>query len=93
MDLEAREAELRAVAGARGVDWEGRLSGFPDDRRLRIAALATLLEIDPIEALKADTPAERLDADARESQRERAEYERKERKYLRGLGLDVREER
>lgn len=92
MDLAARESELRALAIKRSVDWEERLSSLPDDPRLRIAALATLLRINPIEALRADRPTKTLDTEARRRQRARQDYDRQERNFLQGLGLELKDE-
>jgi hypothetical protein len=89
MNLAAREKELRALAKERGVDWKERAKDLPDDPRLRIAALAMLLRIDPMEALRADGPAKTLEAEARKKQRAGEEYQRDQLKFLRDHGLDV----
>jgi hypothetical protein len=44
--LRARQAELEELARGRGIDWEGPLREFPNDPRLRLAGLATLLGFD-----------------------------------------------
>ena len=92
MDLMAREEQLQGLARDRGLDWEGPLSDLPNDPRLRIAALATLLRIDPMEVLRTEVPVKRLEGDARKRQRANDEFERKERKFLKGAGLEIGED-
>jgi hypothetical protein len=89
MDLQARQEELQTLASDRGVDWQGRLGGLPDDKRLRIAALATLLNIDPMQALRDEGSIKKLASEARERQRTIETHDKKERKFLHGLGIDV----
>ena len=45
MDPSIRQRELEELARARGVELD-RLADLPDDPRLRLAALATLLGLD-----------------------------------------------
>ena len=47
MDLEAQRDQLEALAEAQGVDL-APVNQLPDDPRLRILGLATLLGIDPM---------------------------------------------
>ena len=57
-------AELEARAEEQGLDWKSRLSDLPDDKRLRAAALASLLKIDALRAIRDDTPLHVLDDEA-----------------------------
>jgi hypothetical protein len=88
MDLEARRDELQALAEGAGVDL-APVNELPDDPRLRIAGLATLLRIDPMAALRGTVPVKRLVTEARKQDRARAKYERQELKRLRELGIEL----
>jgi hypothetical protein len=88
MDLEARRDQLQALAEEQGADL-ARLNELPDDPRLRIAGLATLLRIDPMAALRGTVPVKRLVTEARKQERARAKYERQELKRLRKLGIEL----
>jgi hypothetical protein len=92
MDLKVREEELRALASENAIDWKERLETLPDDPRLRIAALATLLRIDPMEALRGDTPTKKLVAESRERTQASEKFDRQEREFLKSLGLDKERE-
>jgi hypothetical protein len=88
MDLEAQTDRLEGLAKAQGVDL-APVNELPDDPRLRILGLATLLGIDPMTALRGDVPAKRLVTEARKQERARARYERQELKRLRELGIEI----
>jgi hypothetical protein len=88
MDLEARRDQLQALAKEQGVD-VAPVNQLPDDPRLRIAGLATLLRIDPMVALRGTVPVKRLVTEARRQERARAKYEREELKRLRELGIEL----
>jgi hypothetical protein len=88
MDLEAQRDQLQALAEEQGVDL-ARVNELPDDPRLRIAGLATLLRIDPMAALRGTVPVKRLVTEARKQERARAKYERQELKRLRKLGIEL----
>jgi hypothetical protein len=90
VDLGAQIEQLHALAEAQEIDL-GSVAELPDDPRLRIAALATLLEIDPMAALRGDVPVRRLAADARKRARALEQYEREERKRLKDLGAEIGE--
>ena len=89
MDLQARQEELQKLASDQGVDWKGPLDSLPDDKRLRIAALATLLNMDPMQALRDEGSIKKLASEARERQRSIETHDKRERKFLRSLGMDV----
>ena len=88
MDLEAQRDQLQALAEAQGIDL-GPVNALPDDPRLRIAGLATLLGIDPMAALRGTVPVRRLATDARKRERAHAQYEREELRRVRELGIDL----
>jgi hypothetical protein len=88
MDLEAQRDRLQAVAKAQKVDL-APVKELPDDPRLRILALATLLGIDPMAALRGDVPVKRLVSEARKRARAHAKYERQEQRRLRELGIEI----
>jgi hypothetical protein len=90
VDLEAQREQLHALAEARGIDL-APVGELPDDPRLRIAALATLLRIDPMAALRGNVPVRRLAAEARKEERALEQFERQERKLLRDLGAEIEE--
>jgi hypothetical protein len=87
MDLEAQRDQLEALAKAQGIDL-GPVDKLPDDPRLKIAGLSTLLGIDPMAALRGTLPVKRLATEARKQERARAHYERQELKRLRELGFE-----
>jgi len=82
MDLSTREKQLRTLAEKRGVDWKRLMKGLPDDPRLRVAALATLLGIDAIEAWKSDRPISTLADEARKRKAATEKYAREAREHL-----------
>ena len=88
MDLEAQRDQLEALAEAQGVDL-APVNQLPDDPRLRILGLATLLGIDPMAAQRGDVPVKRLVTEARKRERARAKYERDELKRLHKLGIEI----
>jgi len=90
VDLEARNEQLHALAEAQGIDL-GPIAQLPDDPRLRIAALATLLKIDPMAAIRGDVPVRRLAAEARKRERALEQYTGEERKRLKDLGAEIEE--
>jgi hypothetical protein len=92
MDLKTREEQLRALAEQGGIDWKGRLKELPDDQRLRVAALATLLGIDPIEAWKSDRPTRTLGAEARKRRAASEKYAHEERELRKSLDVELGEE-
>jgi hypothetical protein len=92
MDLGTREKQLRALAEQGGIDWKGRLKGIPDDPRVRVAALATLLGIDPMEAWKSDRPTKTLGAEARKRYAASEKYAKEERELLKSLDVEGGEE-
>jgi hypothetical protein len=92
MDLKTREEQLRALAEQSGIDWKGRLKDVPDDPRVRVAALATLLGVDPIEASRSDRPTKTLGAEARKRKAASEKYAEEERKLLESLDVDLGEE-
>lgn len=92
MDLKTREEQLRALAEQGGIDWKGRLKDVPDDPRVRVAALATLVGVDPIEAWRSDRPTKTLGADARKRKAASEKYAEEEGKLLESLDVDLGEE-
>jgi hypothetical protein len=88
MDLDAQRDQLLSLAKAEEIDVTP-IDELPDDLRLQIAGLATLLRIDPMAALRGTVPVKRLVTEARKKERARAKYEREERKRLRDLGIDI----
>jgi hypothetical protein len=82
MDLSTREEQLRTLAEKGGVDWERPMKGLPNDPRLRVAALATLLGIDAIEAWKSDRPISTLADEARKRKAATEKYAREAREHL-----------
>lgn len=88
MDLEAQKDQLRALAEAQKIDLEP-VDKLPEDPRVQIAGLATLLGIDPTAALRGDVPVKRLVTEARKQERASAQYEKQELKRLRELGLEI----
>ena len=91
MDLDAQRAQLLSLARAEKIDVTP-VDELPDDPRLHIAGLATLLRIDPMAALRGNVPVKRLVTEARKQERARAKYEREELKRLRELGIDIEPE-
>jgi hypothetical protein len=85
VDLSQREKQFRALAKERRVP----SPKLPDDPRMRIAALATLLRIDPMEALKSDRSVKALGAEARKRERASEKSERDLRKLLKSFDLDL----
>jgi hypothetical protein len=85
MDLEAQRDQLEALAKAQGIDL-GPVDKLPDDPRLKIAGLATLLGIDPMVALRGTVPVKRLASEARKQERARAKYEKEEQERFGELG-------
>jgi hypothetical protein len=92
MDLEAQRDQLEALAEAHGVDL-APVNQLPDDPRLRILGLATLLGIDPMAAQRGVVPVKRLVTEARKRERAQAKYEREELKRLRKLGIEIDHDR
>jgi hypothetical protein len=88
MELDAHRDQLLSLARAEEIDVTP-VDELPDDPRLRIAGLATLLRIDPMAALRGNVPAKRLVTEARKKERARAKYEREELKRLRELGIEI----
>jgi hypothetical protein len=88
MELEAQRDRLQALAKAQKVDL-APVNELPDDPRLQIFGLATVLRIDPMAALRGDVPVKRLVTEARKQERARAKYEREERKRLREFGIEI----
>jgi hypothetical protein len=88
MDLGEQKNQLQALAKEQGVDL-GPVNELPDEPRLRILGLATLLGIDPMAALRGNVPVKRLVTEARKQERARAKYERQELKRLRELGIEI----
>ena len=88
MDLEAQRDRLQALAEAQKVDL-APMNELPDDPRLRILGLATLLGIDPMAALRGDFPVKRLASEARKQERAQARYERQEQRRLPELGIEM----
>jgi hypothetical protein len=82
MDLRTREKQLRALAEHGGVDWKGPMKELPDDLPLRVAALATLLGIDAIEAWKSDRPLSTLAAEARKRKTATEKHAREAREHV-----------
>jgi hypothetical protein len=89
MDLETQRDRLRALAEAEKVDLKP-VAKLPDDPRLQIAAFATLLGIDPMEAMH-NASVKKLVADARKQQRASERYLRQELKRLDDLGIPIDE--
>jgi hypothetical protein len=92
MDLKTREEQLRALAEQARVEWERQLKELPNDPRVRVAGLATLLGIDAIEALNSDRPTRTLGAEARKRKAASEKYAREQRELLRSLDVDLGEE-
>ena len=88
VDLETRRNQLQALAEEQGVDL-APVTELPDEPRLQIAGLATLLGIDPMAALRGNVPIKRLVTEARKKERASAQYERQELKRLRELGIEI----
>jgi hypothetical protein len=88
MDLEAQRDQLEALAKAQKVDL-APVKKLPDDPRLRVLGLATLLGIDAMAALRGDVPVKRLLTEARKQERAQAKYDRQERKRLRESGIEI----
>jgi hypothetical protein len=82
MNLRTREKQLRALAEHVGVDWRGPMKELPDDLPLRVAALATLLGIDAIEAWKSDRPISTLAAEARKRKAATEKHAREAREHV-----------
>ena len=87
MDLEARREQLQSVAAARKIDL-APVNKLPDDPRLRIAAIATLLRIDPMEALRGTTPVKKLVSEARKKERVAERFEQQELRRLTQVGIE-----
>ena len=74
MDLRARLGQLEELAHGRGIAWEGRLHQLPDDPRVRLAGLATLLGLDAHQAaFRPEVPVAALQTGA-EDERAREEF-------------------
>jgi hypothetical protein len=81
---------LRALserATKRRIDWESRLRELPDDERLRAAALAALLQIDAVAALKPEADLDRLEEEAERLRSAAEESDREFREHLQREGL------
>jgi hypothetical protein len=87
MDLEARRDQLQSLAEAQKIDL-APVNELPDDPRLRIAAIATLLSIDPMEALRGTTPVKKLVSEARKRERAAERFEHEELKRLTQVGIE-----
>jgi hypothetical protein len=92
MDLETREEQLRTLAERAGIDWKGRMKGLPDDPHVRVAALATLLGIEPIEAWRTDSPTKTLASEARKRKAASEKYAKEERELLKSFDVELGEE-
>jgi hypothetical protein len=88
MDFKAQMDDLHALAEAAGVDLRP-VNELPDDPRMRIAALATLLRVDPILALRGEAPVDELVSGARERERMFEEYRGEEQERLGELGIEI----
>jgi hypothetical protein len=88
MDLEAQRDQLRALAKAQKIDLKPYAS-LPADPRMQTLALATLLGIDPMEALRGTTPVKKLVSEARKQQRVDDTFEKEELEQLHELGIKV----
>jgi hypothetical protein len=88
MDLEAQRDQLQSLAKAQKIDL-APVNKLPDDPRLRIAAIATLLGIDPMAAMRGDLPVKRLVSEARKQEKAQAQYIRQELKRMRELGIEI----
>jgi hypothetical protein len=86
MDLEAQRDQLQSLAEAQKLDL-APVSELPDDPRLRIVAIATLLRIDPMEALRGTTPVKKLVSEGRKREREADRFEHEELKRLAEAGI------
>jgi len=88
VDLDAQRDQLLSLAKAEEIDVTP-VDELPDDPRLQIAGLATLLRIDPMAALRGNVPVKRLVTEARKRERARAKYAREELKRLHELGIEI----
>jgi hypothetical protein len=87
--LVERRAELVSLAERRGADWRPLVEGLPDEDRVMVAALATLLGIDVVQAINSDSSAEEL---ALRAERVRVEHELREALAYRSTGLAAAEQ-
>lgn len=85
--LGERVRELSERAGKRGLDWKSRLKDVPDDPLLRVAALATLLEIDALAAMKSDVELDSLEEEAKAAREAARQGEQEMRVDLKRQGL------
>jgi hypothetical protein len=93
MDLRDRQAELERLAKERGIQWQGRLRDLPDDPRVRLAALATLLGLNAhTAAFRSEVPIDTLTAEGGRDDRTIEQYERDVREYEERGTLGPREE-
>jgi hypothetical protein len=91
--LAERRAELVSLAERRGVDWQPLVKGLPDEGLpdedgLMVAALATLLGIDVVQAFDPESSAEQL---ALRSERVRVEHELRDELSYRSTDLAAAE--
>ena len=88
MDLEAQRDQLQALAKAQKIDLKAYAS-LPADPRMQTLALATLLGIDPMEALRGTTPVKKLVSEARKQQRADDKFEKDQLEQLRAIGIKI----
>jgi hypothetical protein len=86
--LAERRAELVSLAERRGVDWQPQVAGFPDEDGVMVAALATLLGIDVLQAFDPESSTEEL---ALRAERVRVEHELRDELAYRSAGLAAAE--
>ena len=92
MDLRDRQAELERLVESRGLEWKGRLRDLPDDPRVRVAALATLLGLDAhAAAFRLEVPSDTLAAAGRSDERAIQQYQRDVNEYQERGTLSERE--
>ena len=93
MDLRDRQAELERLVESRRLEWRGRLRDLPDDPRVRVAALATLLGLDAhAAAFKLDVSSDTLVRTGRRDERAIQQYQRDVSEYEERGTLAEREE-
>jgi hypothetical protein len=93
MDLRDRQAELERLVESRRLEWRGRLRDLPDDPRVRVAALATLLGLDAhAAAFKLDVSSDTLVRTGRRDERAIQQYQRDVSEYEERGTLGEREE-
>jgi hypothetical protein len=88
MDLEAQRDQLQSLAKAQKIDL-APVNRLPDDPRLRIAAIATLLGIAPVAAMRGDLPVRLLVSGARKQEKAQAQYIRQELRRMREVGIEI----